>query len=330
MPSLITHHIFANEVYKKLDKKITDKISKEKIIYLTFAQSHDYLFYYKSLNIRKSKQVNFLGKIGHRRKTQTYLLNIIETIKKFHLEQYQPDVAYLFGSITHYVLDSTCHPLIFYKTGVYDPRDKKTLKYKGLHSLMERHIDSLYYKKYYKQDYIKCNVTKDIIRKPKLSIDLITLINMVYEDTYGVKNVGFYYKRGIHDARITYSLFINDKIGIKRKIYSFIDKITSNRYGYLYCFTTSFTPDKKYLNTNHKVWNHPCIKEKTYTYSFDDLFEQSIAKCVKIINAIYKVLYENERIDILYELIPNISYSTALSLEKGKINSNRKMEFFEF
>ena len=72
MPALVTHHIFAEEVYKRLDKKIIDKIDKERIIYQTFSQSHDYLFYYNSLNIKKTKKINFLGKIGHRRKTQAY------------------------------------------------------------------------------------------------------------------------------------------------------------------------------------------------------------------------------------------------------------------
>ena len=197
MPSLITHDIFAKEVYKRLDDKIKNKFSKEKIIYQTFAQSHDYLFYYKSFSIRKSRKINFLGKIGHRRKTQAYIFNIIKNIKKYHLENYQPDVAYLFGVITHFILDSTCHPLIFYKTGIYDPRVKETYKYRGMHSLMERNIDTLYFKKYYGKEYKTCNVSKDIIMNPKLSIDLITLINMVYEETYEEKNVGLYIRRGI-------------------------------------------------------------------------------------------------------------------------------------
>ena len=57
MPALVTHHIFAEEVYKRLDKKIIDKIDKERIIYQTFSQSHDYLFYYNSLNIKKTIKI---------------------------------------------------------------------------------------------------------------------------------------------------------------------------------------------------------------------------------------------------------------------------------
>ena len=330
MPALITHDIFAKEVYERLDENIKRKINHEKLIYQTFAQSHDYLFYYKSFSFKQTKRINYLGKIAHRRKTQEYFLNIIKTIKKYHLENYQPDIAYLFGSITHYVLDSTCHPLIFYKTGIYNPKDKSTYKYRGLHSLMERSIDSYYYKKYYKKDFSTCNVSKDIIMKPKLSIDLITLINMVYEETYQIKNVGLYYKRGIKNAKALYRVFINDKKGRKEKIYKCIDKISHNRFGYLQCYSTSIQCEKKYLNEEHNVWNHPSIKEKTYTYSFDDLFNLSINKCIKIINAIYEVLYNNKDINSLIEIIPNISYGTGLCLDKNKPNSNRKMQYFEF
>ncbi len=325
MPSIITHDIFAKEVYKRLDKNIQDKFNKDLVIYNTFAQSHDYLFYYKTPNISKSRRINFLGRIGHRRKTQDYIINIIKNIKKYHLENYQADIAYLFGSITHYVLDSTCHPFIFYKTGLYDKRFKNLKKYKGLHHLMERTIDSLYYKKYYKEDYINCNVSKDIIGTPHLSIDLLTLINMVYEETYNVKNVGLYYKNSIKCAKRIYSLFINDKHNIKRRLYSIIDKVSHNRAGYLAYYTTSFIPNNDYLNINHKIWNHPCDINKTYTYSFDDLFEISIKKCLVIFNKVYDVLYNNKEIDTLKKVIPNISYATGLEIDK-----NKRMEFFAF
>ena len=44
MPSITTHHIFAEQVYNHLIKDIQDNIKNEKLIYTTFAQSHDYLF----------------------------------------------------------------------------------------------------------------------------------------------------------------------------------------------------------------------------------------------------------------------------------------------
>ena len=47
---------------------------------------------------------------------------------------------------------------------------------------------------------------------------------------------------------------------------------------------------------------------------------------IKIINAIYEVLYNNKDINSLIEIIPNISYGTGLCLDKNKPNSNRKMQ----
>ena len=327
MPSLITHDIFAKEVYNNLPDKIKNTFKDEKLIYQTFAQSHDYLFYYKSPNIALSRKVYRIGKIGHRRNTQDYLLNIIRLIQEFHLQLYQPDIAYLFGAITHYVLDSTCHPFIFYKTGVYDPKKKikSQMKYKGLHALMERNIDAYYYKKYYKKEFKYCNVSKDIIGNPKLSIDLINLINMTYKKTYNEENVGIYYYKGIKNAKRIYSLFINDKHRIKYNLYNFIDKLTKNKFGYLHAFPTSNIPNKDYLNLNHQKWNHPCIKEEIHTESFEDLYDLSIKKCTKIITEVYKVLYEKKDINSLKMVIPNVSYSTNLELDK-----NKPLKYFEF
>ena len=326
MPAFMTHDIFAREVYNKIDKKIQNKFNNELPIYQAFSQSHDILFYYKSINTKENNRINFIGKIGHRRKTQDYLINIVKIIKKYHLEEYQPDIAYLFGSITHYVLDSTLHPLIFYKTGIYDPYKKlpKHLKYKGMHALMERTIDSYYYKKYYKKDYKYCKIFKDI-KKPKLSIDLITLINMVYKETYNLEHVGIYHKKGIKDFRIINRLFIQDKLGIKLRIYKLLEKIQHKNKDTLACFSTSYNYDIKYLNLEHKKWNHPCDKERIYTDSIEDLYNESIEKCLKIFNEVYKVLYENKDIDLLKKVIPNISYGTGLDLK-----NNKEMKYFEY
>lgn len=327
MPSLITHHIFAEEVFKKTNKDIQSKFKDELTLYQTFAQSHDYLFYYKTLNIPKTHEINFLGKIGHRRNTQDYLLNLINIILEFNLKNYQPVIAYLYGSITHYVLDSTCHPLIFYKTGIYDPRKKlkEHKKYKGLHAYFERNLDCYYYKKYYKKDFKGCNISKDIIKKPNINIDLVNIINMTYKRTYNVENTGIYYKQSIKSAKRIYSLFINDKHTIKNRIYKYIDKISHNHFGYLSCFPTSNKVDTSLFNLEHNTWNHPCTKEETYTYSIEDLYDISIKKCLKIFEEVYKVLYEKQDIDKLKKYIPNISYSTGLELDK-----NKRMQYFEF
>lgn len=326
MPSIITHDMFAKNVLDKLDTKDAETINKAKQIYLTFAQSHDYLFYYSSLNLKKSMQIKKLGSKAHKKKTQAYFIDLINNIKKHNLENYAPAIAYLYGSITHYVLDSTCHPFIFYKTGTYHRNEKSSYKYRGEHSHIEKDLDAYYYKKYYGRDYKYCNVSKDIIKKPIFDDKLINLINETYHNVYNENKIGYYYKKSINSARIKYTLFINDRFGIKRFFYKIIDKITRHKFGYLSAYSTHINDiNESFLNLYHNVWNHPCFQDKTYNYSFDDLLEISLEKCLKIIEAVDNVLYKDNDIESLKKVIPNISYSTGLDLD-----NNKSMHYFEY
>lgn len=322
MPSITTHYIFAKEVLKKASKNIQKNIKGSEDIYYTFAQSHDYLYYY-TFNIFNKKKINKLGHTAHRQKTQDYILNIIKEIIKNHLENNKQVVAYLYGIITHYCLDTTCHPFIFYKTGVWR-KNKETAKYRGEHNHMERDLDSITYEKYTNKKYNQCNISKEIIKKPIFSKELNEIISNVYYQTYNIKNVSKYIKKGIRDAKIINSFLINDHLGIKFKIYKLIDKITKNKYGNLKSYSTYNKEINIYfLNNEHKEWNHPSFPKIKYTYSFDDLFNISINKTLKIIEEINKVLYENNEIDNLRNFIPNLDYSTGIIIEES-----RKMKYF--
>ena len=176
------------------------------------------------------------------------------------------------------------------------------------------------------KEYKYCNVTKDIIKKPIFSNELIKTINYAYESTYNEKNIGQAYLQSLKIARLIYTIIINDRFGIKRKIYSLIDKVTKKRFGSLASYSTHInSPNLNFLNLNHQTWNHPCFKEKTYSYSFDDLIDISYDECLTIIKQIDKVLYQNQNIESLLLVIPNKSYLTGLPLEE-----NKKMRYFEY
>ncbi len=325
MPSIIVHHLFANNIYNEINNK-NNNLEKSKLIYKTFAQSHDYLYYFKNLNTKYSKEINELGHIAHREKTQTYFINLISYIKDNNLEKDSDIIAYLYGSLTHYILDANCHPFIFYKTGTYNKKNCETEKYHGEHTHIEKELDAYYFQKYYQKKYKYCNVSKDIIKKPIFSEELIKAINYTYETTYNEKNIGQVYIQSLKVAKFIYTIIINDRFGWKRKLYSLIDKVTKKKFGNLASYSTHIdNPNLNFLNLNHQTWNHPCFKEKTYNYSFDDLIKISHDECLNIINEIEKVLYQNQNLNSLYKIIPNKSYLTGLPLEE-----NKKMRYFEY
>lgn len=325
MPSITTHHIFSKDILKHLKQDELNKFNQELTIYHTFAQSHDYLFYY-TFNLKHYKRIKALGHYAHRHKTQEYLLNIIQEIKDNHLEDNHQLIAYLYGSITHYCLDTTCHPYIFYKTGVYRKNEKDTKKYHGGHNRIEKDLDAYYYEKETNKKYNTCNINKEIIKNPIFSKELLTSLNNIYKKTYNQDNIGEYYYKGIKHAKIANTLIINDRFGIKKLLYKFLDFITFHKFGYIAAYSTYIKhPNINYLNLEKKEWNHPSNPDIKYNYSFPELYNQSIEKSLTIIREVNKVLYENKPITDLLDYIPDLDYSTGMIIKEKK-----EMRHFEY
>ncbi len=317
MPSIATHHVFANMVYNNLSETIQSDINNSLNIYYTFAQSHDYLFYSFHKKIRK------LGHTAHHEKTQKYLLTIIKEIIDNHLESNSECMAYLYGVITHYCLDTTCHPYIFYKTGTYYKELPEHHKYRNEHTHIEKHLDAYYYTKYYKKDFYKININKEIIKNPKINKTLENLINCVYKQTYNIDNIGEYYKKSIQQTKIVTALLINDKFGLKNKIAQLINIFTKSHPEYYTTFIKE--PIMHYMNLEKKEWNHPCNLDEKYNYSFDELLDISEKKCINIIKKVHKCIYKTRNIEELKNIIQDLDYASGL-----EIKNNKRMKYFEY
>ncbi|HAB65824.1 MAG TPA: hypothetical protein DCE23_00505 [Firmicutes bacterium] len=324
MPSITTHHYFAQDVLKELPDNIKKTIKNEELIYSTFAQSHDYLFYY-TFDIKNFRRIRELGHRAHHEHTKDYLINIVKEIKNNHLENNHQVIAYLYGSVTHYCLDSTCHPYIFYKTGIYRKNNPESKKYRGEHNHMEKDLDAIYYELNTHKKYNKCNISKDIIKKPIFNKELTNTITNVYKETYNEDNIGIYFNKSIKHSKIILSLAVNDSLGIKRAIYKFIDFITNHHFGYIQSFSTHIlNPDLNYLNIEKKEWNHPSGKHVKYNSSFPELYEIALQKSLNMIKTLNDVIFNNKDIKILDKVIRDVDYSTGML-----IKDNLRMDYFE-
>lgn len=310
MPSFITHNVFAYEVKNKYNLKVNN-------LYYIFAQSHDFLVY------STNKEVKTLSHYAHTNNTRDYIINIIKYIKDNNLTKNIDLISYLYGSITHYLLDSTTHPFLFYKSGIYNKNDKYSYKYKDMHRLIEKNIDSIYYKNYYKKEYNYCNVSKDFIKKINFSSELSKCIDYSYYETYKKNNISKYYLKSIKLYKFIFYLLFKDRFGIKRFIYNIIDKLFNTHISSISTYLKN--PNKSYLNLNHKKWNHPSNIDIKYNDSFEDLFKKSIFKFENIYKNI-KLYFNNKlSLDELKQSIPNISYTSGLNLDK-----NKRMKYFEY
>lgn len=326
MPQLITHNIFAKDVFAKLPNEIKDTFKSENAIYEMFSQSFDNYYYYVNLNIKKAKKIRYVGKKGHKTNVNKYFSTIIDNIQDMNIKKDEQALAYLYGSINHYVLDSICHPFIFYKTGVYNKKDKTTYKYIGLHGDMESNIDAFFYINKFNRLYTKANVTKEFLPKVKFNNNLTKLYNKTISSVYKEENMAKYYLKSYHQARILYKTFINDRYGFKKILYKIHDKLNIFRTNnYQYYSTYIKAPNIDYLNLSHKKWFFPSDKTISSKESFIDLYQKAVDKAVQLIIIAHNGLFNDRNIEQFKNSIGNLSYVRGLDCDKSKY-----MKTFEF
>ena len=321
MAGTATHAYFAVDLYNKLDKKSKERINIETI--KTFAQGHDIFFFTFNFINHKTKNI---GSFMHKNNTRDFFKNIVIYIKENNLQNNEEIMSFLYGQICHYVLDSIVHPYVTYKTGVYHKNKKETLKYNSKHSDLETYIDAYYINKNENIEPNKFKIQKFCFNT-KISKELATLIDEVYYKTYNFKHISLYVKEGIFKMKHEYALLRYDPHKIKMKMYRIVDKILPKTTRKMYPISYAYNLDKNeyYLNLNHKTWNHPRVKEETYTYSFLDLYDNAINEGLKIISEVNKTLYENKPIKELDKVFLNISYSSG-----KECNDKRKNKYFEY
>ncbi len=327
MAGTITHAYFTIDIYNNLDKHTKNILKDYKENLKTYGQGHDIFYFCYMINFIKSKKIRKYGKVFHKEKTKAFFKNMIQYIIDNKL-QYNPEVlSFLYGYICHYILDLNIHPYITYKAGIFKKNKKSTYKYNSKHSDLESYIDAYMIKQRENIDPKDFKCYKFCFNNNKISKNLSNLINYTFYKTYNIKNISKYYKKSILDMKILYRICRYDPIGIKKNIYKFIDKITTNKIIKLYPVSYAYKLDNNnyYLNLDHKTWNHPRDKHETYNYSVLDLYDKSKMEALKIIDAVNCVLYENRNIAYLDNYFLDLSYSS------GKpCNDKNKNKYFEY
>ena len=328
MASSVTHDYFSVDVYDKLSNSIKEKISPSINDYKCFAQGPDPYFFYDFHLSKKSIEIFKIDAAMQHSLVNKHFISLINYINEKNYYSNSQVMAYLYGQICHFVLDSTVHPFIIYNTGIYDEHNKATYKYNGLHEEMEYYIDIYLIWKRERIIPRKYKVYKKILNISRFNIELIDLIDNVSKSIYNFDNVSKIYYKAIKDMKKFYFVFNYDKHGIKKIVYKFMDFICRNKLVRKEELSFYVDPNSKlyYLNNDRKIWNHPCDNNEKYNLSFFDLYDKALNKATSLIEIIDKMLY-NRNIDNnkLEKLIGNLDYGTGKDC-----NLNLKFKYFKF
>ena len=323
MPATAVHAYFAQDLNDILPKEIKNKLDVNRL--KTFGQSIDSLMFYNLFSILPGKNIRDFQKYFHTNKTQEFFINLINYIKE---NDYTEDIdvnSFLVGAICHYVLDSTVHPYIYYKTGYFNKNDKSTYKYNNVHTFMETFLDNDMIKRRESINPYKFNISKFSFDTSKFSNELKDTIKYTFKETFDVDNMDKIYYKSLKQMRNSIFIFRQDRYGIKKFFYKLADTFTSKRVFRFEAISYHYPLNDRhnFLNENHKLWRNPCDYSLTSEESFLDLYLRALKLAKVMICASFD--YINGKDIELEKVFINKSYITGLDCELDK-----ELKYFEF
>ncbi|MDD6223963.1 MAG: zinc dependent phospholipase C family protein [bacterium] len=326
MASSITHAYFIMDVYDRLGIKSKELLINQKELLKVAAQNMDVLFFYNITNFKKGKKVRAFGSYFHQNKVYEFFSTLINYIKYNHY-QYDPEIiAFLYGMLSHYVLDSTIHPYVIYKTGEYKKEDRSTYKYNHKHADLEAYFDNYLIR--LKEGIIphRFKVHQYCFNVKDLDSKLIEVMDFTYREVFGISNFHNYYLKSIQQMKLFFRIFRYDPWGLKKMGYCVIDFLCplSLLRKISLSYHIKMRGKLEYLNLDHKIWYNPTDKRIRSRASLLDLYTKSLYKTVKMIQEINQFFYYDKKIN-LKKVIANLNYVTGRDCDK-----KRELRHFEF
>lgn len=326
MASSLTHAYFVLDVYERLGMNSRELLVGHKELLKTAAQNMDVLFFYNLTNFKKGKKMRDFGSFFHGHKVYEFFETLIHYIKCNGF-QYDPEViAFLYGMLSHYILDSNMHPYVIYKTGEYNKGNKDTYKYNQLHGEMESYFDNylVRLREGIKPWKFRCH--NFCFNVDSIGKGLEEVMDFTYNEVWKIDHFHQYYLTSIKQMKFFFHVFRYDPIGLKRKFYQMVDFICPRSLlrKVPLSYYMNMSNNQWFLNLDHKKWYNPTDKRTKSCKSLLEIYTSSLDQCVKMIKEINQYLYYDKKIN-LKKVIQNNSYITGKDCSK-----KRELKYFEF
>ncbi|WP_099157355.1 zinc dependent phospholipase C family protein [Virgibacillus ndiopensis] len=292
MPNIWTHMLFCEDVVDTI--KNPTQISQHEAYMKLGAQGPDPFFYYNFWPWVKEEPVHNIGMVLHTMRCGAFLMDLIVSAKDMdhHVK------AYVFGFVTHHILDRNAHPYIHFRAG-----------YEGnKHQKLEILIDTKMMEKYHNLKTWKVPVYKEIDVGYTLDKDIACLLHSTITKHYPeVKDETTLHniKKSYRDMKLALRL-LADPYGWKNNLLGSLVSSFSHQ---------PIKDDVDYLNLNETIWHHPATNEPC-SESFIELYNRGLAEGIEIMTALleYWEGRNDASIQLLHDLIGDISYDTGKSL----------------
>lgn len=296
MPNIWTHMLFCEDIVDAIGSP--KSIPKHSYILNLGAQGPDPFFYYNFWPWMGDSQVNEIGSLLHTEKCGSFIIDLIDSVK----EENDELKSFVFGFVTHHILDRNAHPYIHYRAG-----------YEGnKHSKFEIIVDTLMMERYKNLQTWKTPVYKEIHLNKKQKSDIANLLYLTIKKHFPKleQNSKKIIIKAFNDMKLALKL-LADPHGWKNKLL----KSTVSSFSH-----QPIIEETDYLNLKHNTWFHPATKNPS-NQSFIDLYEQARIEGIEIMKKVigYWGSDGTSREDLI-SVIGDVSYDTGLPLELNMRN----------
>jgi hypothetical protein len=288
MPSLLTHQYFATKVMDVLKKDFPYLYDFYSVVTLG-AQGPDPLFFYGMVPWRKRKnkhQIQNFGSSLHNLNPNITLLKLMETVDAQSTPMW---LSYVIGAISHYALDTTVHPYVFFHTG-FDAFGQLVPPFQSKHALFEVLLDVAVLQKYQlDRHHYHPAVTLGV------SEEQLSFISQQYSKTYSNDLGKLSYHDAVNDMQRIYQFLFHAKPMKKHLVKTILGK-GSMPYNLMHPKDIPSTMERRLLNESHSPFMHPVTGEK-----FHDDLEQMIEKALTLLLHLVDLLkmrFNNEHIPV--------------------------------
>ena len=280
MPNYKTHSIHSDMTMPYIDKRIS--IDKEKLKLFSFGPDPLVFSDVKTFNNQ------------HNRNTKAFFKYLIKTIKLHKYTDNEDIMAFLYGQLEHFILDTTFHPYVSYVTSGLK-RDYLL----DQHVTFELWLDDYFMNKYNIHD-------KKYYSNFALSDELKSLIDHIYKKVYKCSNASNKFDFGTKLLLMLENTRSNDKVipnisktlGISDISYDEINRIIP------------------YVNNDRDIWYNPYTLDSHHE-SINELWNNSVSLFLEVVDDTNKYLYDDKPFKNI-TIDSNLSYDTGIPSSKGK------------
>ncbi len=317
MPNIITHTLFAQEIFDKVDENTHDLFEPRLHLLEVGSNGPDFLFFHgmNPKDFFKKSDLRVSGSMFHAGHVNEFYQQALISIRNETDEEIKKEmVTYVCGHLCHWALDATCHPYVFYRTGTC--KGKSAWYHHRFESLMDAIM--LKVKKECTIEDFKFYEISDASKEEVRAIARIYV--PAIRQILGFEIKPHQIMESLKDWHFIESLFY-DASGDKLKALQALETFTK-AYNSLSGYIVPNEPDDPYdvMNLLHTRWVHPSDDTLVSTESFFDLYDKAQLLAMEAIR-LFLAACENPDLDgDLLNLIQDRNYNLGTNDHKEMIH----------